>query len=720
MEQAAGPVGQSLPRDHDGGGCGTLRGLQARDAITPTAVNPIAVLGHGRAAEARLVEVSLADGRTQRCVEKVFRPGLLTRTIYRACFQAPFGYQDNADAILASYYRRRVAWALCRVFVPDVDVARPLYVRWDHASAAMVLASEWVIGRGILPPATDPRMLRRWLGRFTGRQSDSLGGPPAEEIKELLDAMQRLESLLLECGLTGTGWQVCQRAIVSTANLLRTPRGYVAIDLESGIPSMLVSTYLMAGVRQASLPLFDDLDASRLRRWIADHRRPLAQRLRPDQLQCLDDDVERLIEHSERWKQSEPAVLRRPWRLASRRFSEHYRRRVLDSWTRRRIVDSASEQRLRRPGARFFSTSVFWLGLLPGKAGRCLQRLRANHAYRRDVKRFVTQRDERRQRIARATSEAEQRLRCSGRVAPSGGEPMSPWQAAWHTVLAKLTPVGLHRWLVDPQQRCNSLARISLLLVSRRFQSGYGRLMIRRRIVGWEKQGRLTAAEAAVLHRQLDCGAIDQYVRGFGLHVGLKLLLPVVLPLKAGGIAASLASGNPLYFLFMLMLMPVLRTGVTLWQRFAAGRPWGEFRDALIVGLLPVLGSLAFPVQMYSRVTDLSTFMLRDFAARLGRLLPIYGGKDSRTELAAIKSVNLVAEVMEIWLTLLRSPAAGSSEMAAIFNDDVSRAATSLCISRWDHAAIKQLRLVAAELGLESGAVPSMQASDQPPRRAAS
>ena len=55
---------------------------------------------------------------------------------------------------------------------------------------------------------------------------------------------------------------------------------------------------------------------------------------------------------------------------------------------------------------------------------------------------------------------------------------------------------------------------------------------------------------------------------------------------------------------------------------------------------------------MYSKHRDLSCFLLRDSAARLGRLLPIYGGRDSRLELFAIKLVNLVAEAMEVGLSI--------------------------------------------------------------------
>jgi hypothetical protein len=148
---------QSLSRNSE------LGLLPVTGGVLPTSVQCVRVLGHGRAAEARLVTATDARGDRFSCVEKVFRPGLLTRAIYRAAFQAPFAYQDDAEAILASFYRRRVAAAIIQTFAPQASVAKPLYVRWDHQSQAMVLASEFIRGRGVVPQSVDFKRFRRWF-----------------------------------------------------------------------------------------------------------------------------------------------------------------------------------------------------------------------------------------------------------------------------------------------------------------------------------------------------------------------------------------------------------------------------------------------------------------------------------------------------------------------------------------------------------------------------
>ncbi len=150
-----------------------------------------------------------------------------------------------------------------------------------------------------------------------------------------------------------------------------------------------------------------------------------------------------------------------------------------------------------------------------------------------------------------------------------------------------------------------------------------------------------------------------------------------------------MASHNPLYLL-PILVAPALRTAITLWRMLATRRPVTDFADALVVGTLPVVGSLAYPVQMYSKYRDLSCFLLRDSAARLGRWLPIYGGRDSRLEILAIKLVNLVAEAMEVGLSI-------TSPLRRLLSRAGSTAPaprTESAAGPWRRLADEQLRLI--------------------------
>lgn len=669
---------------------GVLQLVRTYRGLVPEAVRTVRVLGHGRAAEARLVEATLADAKQLFCVEKVFRPALLTRIIYRIAFQSAFAYQTCQNAILASFYRRRVASAIVEGMGDGIRVAEPLYVRWDIEAQAFVLAAEFIRGRGILPQAPDPYSMRRWLARWVQRK-DRYPERPGQEITELLETMSKLETLFRQCGLEGCGWQVCKRAMVSTANLIRTASGYIVVDLESGIPAVLVPSYVVAGLRIGALPLFDDVNVPRLRNWLVSHANRLIHQLGRSRYDLLVEDAERLIGHTEAWKRSELAIGRNKWRVLGRECREQFKARCLDLWRRREIIDEATEARL-QPGRRIFSRLTFLLGLVPGAAGRFLQRICANREYRIKVGRLLHDGEFRRAQFGAFVRKYEQRWRSSSRIAPDRHFGHISLRFVLNGLLAAFTPAGVHRWFSDPVQRRNVLVRMWLICVSARFQSEYGRHLIRTWIRQWEDSGRLTPREAMQLRRQLCASDMDEYVRCFGMHMGLKLLLPLLTPLKYGGGAVSILAGN-LWFLFFLLLMPACRTAITLWRMVASKRPLTDYLDALIVGVLPVAGSLAYPVQMYARYRELSTFLLRDAAARLGRWIPVYGGRDSRVEIGAIKAVNLVAECLEIGLAgtePLRRRLAPATEATGPESRTIGFSG-----GRWNRLADEQLKLIA-------------------------
>jgi len=613
-------------------------------AWLPEKIIPGPVLGHGRAAQAQLVEAINADGESILAVEKTFRPGRLTRLIYRAAFQAPFAYQHTRDAILACYYRRRVAAAMISATTPGVRVAMPLYVRHDRAANAWVLGSEFIRGRGIRPAPADPSMLRRAIGRLFGRSVD---GRRREEIAELLKVMNALEWVFRRSGLVGAGWQVCPRALVSTANLLRTRDGYVVVDLESGMPAVAVGRYVFDGLRLGTPPLFDDVDVRRLSRWLDSRRMELMAHLGLDGYESLCEDSHRLVFHTRRWKKSEFALQRNRTSIVGRGFRRRFNRRLVETWQRSAVIDNEAADRM-RSGGHALRRVIFLLGLLPGRSGRFLQRCWANKAYRARVDRFFENRTFRNRLLRVAAKRREHAWRDAGRTNLSQKFAGISVTFVVHYLLSNVTPARTHRWLTDPIRRRDLLSKLYLLCVSPHFQSACGRHTVAEMIRSWQRQGRIEATEARHLHKLLASSELEEYVRCMGMHLGLKILLPLLAPLKFGGAATSLATGNPLYFLLPLLFLPGCRTAITLWRMFHPSRRHIRYTEALLVGPLPVVGSLAYPVQMRATHPELSELLLREAASRIGRVVPIYGGKDSRVEIWAIKAVNLVLEAIDI------------------------------------------------------------------------
>ena len=510
--------------------------LRVVGGFHPRVIQPMTEIRHGRAAHVRLVETVTESGTPTLCVEKVFRPGLLTKLIYRATFQAPFAYQHSREAVLACYYRRRVAFAIMKAMVPSVRIAPALYVRFDRECEAWVLRTQFVRGRGVLPAASDPYMVRRWLyERFESRR---LGTSPPQEIDELLEVMTEVEELFRSTGLTGSGWQVCKRALVSTANFLRTDKGYVLVDLESGIPALLVPYYVTAGLRMGCLPLFDDIDAAQLTDWLAEQGEMLEACLGTESHRALTDDAQLLIDYTERWKGAELAVARNRWSVFGRTFRQRFKARVIYSWEHREIVDAQATEAM-RPGSRIVSRLTFLLGIVPGRCGQFLQRRWANRPYRISVKCFLCGREFRQQQIRAVLDRRTHQWRAEGRI---------NWQRTFrrfgpvfvmHTLFASLTPPGLHRWLTDRERCYESLTRMFLLCVSGRFQCEYGRHMIRKMIHRWQREERLDPVVAKSLKERLEACDLDEYVRCFGIHIGLKLFTPLLVPAKIGGVAAN-------------------------------------------------------------------------------------------------------------------------------------------------------------------------------------
>jgi hypothetical protein len=124
-------------------------------------------------------------------------------------------------------------------------------------------------------------------------------------------------------------------------------------------------------------------------------------------------------------------------------------------------------------------------------------------------------------------------------------------------------------------------------------------------------------------------------------------LLPVLAPVKYGGVAAFIASGNA-WFLLPLLFMPAARTMVTAASWWSTRQQRIPHAEAFLAGVLPVVGSVAFPLQMYAARSELSTFLIRDAASKLGRRVPIYGGPNSRTEIALIRASDRLIELLDV------------------------------------------------------------------------
>lgn len=649
-------------------------------------IKTIRLLGAGRAAKAVLVRVQLKNGEIFDCVEKIFKPGFLTRFIYWIIYQSPFPYQHSRDAISAAYYRRAVAskilpWQNSQ----NSPVAEPIYTRWDSQAGAFVLGAKYIRGRGIVPQECDPYWLRRKLynyivrpvARVLGKKLDQML-PPNEEVRELLSVMKIFEKRFRSSGLIGTGWQCSPLTQVSTANLLRTDAGYIMVDLESGIPAILVPYYLFRALLTFNFPYFDDLESERLLKYIERNRSALTNRFGEIGFAELNRDAEKLIRCSENWKKGEIGLFRNPLALFNILFSAAKKRAVLitraEIWYRNGEIDQITYERLVN-SSRYLAESLYLFSWIPGRLGRFLRKARGNQVFRKRVRIFISNRKKRQKWLAEWVNQYLEVWQEQGRF-PSVQELDFGLLFCFHLLVSKLTSPRVHRFFVDRSYRKKVLLKIRIFFTSNQFQSEYSRFVVQKGFSEWYLSGRMSADEHDQLVEELNNSAIQEYIRTFVIHGSLKFFEPITSSIKLLGVGLYLATFaqyypsldpsdalssrllvaivlaaviNPISVL-MMVNTSIWRTLITLQRMLSFQRRGITYIVALFFGMIPVVGTMAYPVQMYISSKHLSIYLMRNMLSSIGQKLPIYGGKDSLTELRAIKTVNFIVEFIEIIL----------------------------------------------------------------------
>jgi hypothetical protein len=489
------------------------------------------------------------DGAGRRIARKVFGARGLTRLVQFAFLGSPNPYVWNEDAVRCAFLRRRILARLVEHwFGGRLRVAEAVDFGWNEEQRAFELATEFSPGAPL--PLHHP-------GRTSGTGL----------LREVVEEIQApLQERLIESGFLGLVWQAGKGNPVALNNFLleRLEGGELErvhrwrwIDLESGVPALaaidpraLLGFYLRESVRLGR-PLFDDVDAPRLERYLAQAADGLRAHFGPGGLQELEAQARELAQSQDRWKS-----LRRH---------------------ERGIGHALARGRLSAEQAQWFRA--------------------------RPVRWYV--------------HEGLRAQRWAWRVA----------RAAPALLVARLARIP---WRAH--------ARVALgFATSGRYRRRLARQFVAQRIRAWERRGQLDRADARQLRGHLASEESSAYLTDFVVHLGLKppvkafeyWILPVLWGLGwigdgtlALGLVASGAAARTLY------------TSVRLVQSLRRGRelPW----VALGAGLLPVVGNLAYPVQiLYSsteEADDLARFILYDGCARLGRHVPIWGGADTLTE----------------------------------------------------------------------------------------
>jgi len=180
--------------------------------------------------------------------------------------------------------------------------------------------------------------------------------------------------------------------------------------------------------------------------------------------------------------------------------------------------------------------------------------------------------------------------------------------------------------------------RLVQFLLSQRFRWALARRYAERRLSAWEQRGQMSREHADRLRRHAEREESSAYLCDFGVHLGIKPFVKAIEYWVVPSLFVVGLVGKGTLALVLLAFGAFARTLYTAGRlvqshRHGRERPW----VALVVGLLPVVGNFAYPLQIvWSSSTeeddDLARFLLYDGFSRLAAHVPIWGGRDTLTE----------------------------------------------------------------------------------------
>ncbi|MHC5009907.1 MAG: hypothetical protein ACYTG6_03030 [Planctomycetota bacterium] len=510
------------------------------------------IIGRGRSG----VVYRHRDAAGRAAVRKVFDSHGLSKVVQILFLGAPNPYAWDEHAIRSAVLSRQILADLVPYWFGDgVGVADAFDHAWSEEHRAFELRAAFVRGEHV--------PLRHPLRPDTRREIRSL----------VHGVMKPLQRRLHEAGFVGLVWQAGRGNPVARNNfLLERQEGgkdrWVWIDLESGVPALfplnpfeLLQFYLPRAV-EFRRPLFDDVDARRLRRYLRIHREGLLETCGARRYAEILQSAELLAFHQLRWK------------------------------SRSRVERSVNYQ-LRK--GRIDAAEAAWYARRPGRW------------YAREFGRLAVS-------LVRKAGAA---LR------------------------------GLARRIRDfPYRR--TLAGLWKYFTSQAFREEVAQGYVSGRVEAWLQRGQMSAADAEVLMAGVDREEGGVYLTDFGVHLSIK---PLVKPLQYWVLPALFAAGVIDAVTLGVLIVaggPLVRTLYTGWRTLQATvrrreRPW----IALGVGTLPMIGNLAYPLQILYSGTEggsrVAQFLLYDILGAMGRRIPIWGGPDTGSEHAFNAVAGVVA-----------------------------------------------------------------------------
>ena len=180
--------------------------------------------------------------------------------------------------------------------------------------------------------------------------------------------------------------------------------------------------------------------------------------------------------------------------------------------------------------------------------------------------------------------------------------------------------------------------RFYLYFMDSHYRWGIMRWFLKKEIDKWYSRAFLSNKERNILRNELHKDDISAYLTDFSMHLGLKPFVKtfefVIVPILVAANFFSIGTAA----LIILLTGPLVRTVYTLLRMansLVKNRNHYPF-VALVVGALPIVGNVAYPLELLYQSTAkrnlLGRYMTYSFSAKIGAKIPIWGGKDSEIE----------------------------------------------------------------------------------------
>jgi len=232
----------------------------------------------------------------------------------------------------------------------------------------------------------------------------------------------------------------------------------------------------------------------------------------------------------------------------------------------------------------------------------------------------------------------------SGRVSGSRAILIAgaPWRYFLHLPLS-VAPAGLHRFLTDRAAFKASLARLFIRPFRLYFNAGEREKWLSDMVAAGERNGLLTADEAARITGQTREPFIQKYLKSLAVHLATLFLSETVFLTVAvvyvlrhpelGWTQATLQAGLIIAAFNLLPVSPgSLVRGFYVVGLCIKERNVRDYGLALPVSFLKMIGYLAFPLQMAYRYPDLARFMASHWATEAVHRVPVFGEKGAWLE----------------------------------------------------------------------------------------